>query len=359
MRKLIAAAAAIVWAGAALAGDYHQSSTLKCSECHTMHASRAHGLQSSNALDNIGWFGNPAIPNEKLLIQAGVNVTCLACHNNTAAPDVFGANEAGPALNVRSAGALNGTVTGHSLGAGGYQDWMGHTLGSSAMPPGFGGATWDPAAEGFHCGNCHSVHGQPNAFRNLGGPKAGTDSLKATFGLAVNIPTFNEMPATGPRSVAADANLDVFVNNVARTYATGDVNFQIGNEASGPRMNQYCGVCHGDYHGAAMTEAATPGHFIRHPTSGQGVADANSPSTDLPTATNAVVLARPLYNSGKTDAQTGCLTCHKGHGNGRGFGIVYPAAANAVNANLENGDAPVDGTIYPIRNLCTVCHLTY
>lgn len=355
MKKLTVAAAVLVWSGAAFAGDYHQSSTLKCSECHTMHASRAHGLQSANAGDDLGWAA-PAFPNDKLLIQAGVNVTCLACHDaQTDAPDVFAENQAGsPAFNARSAGALSGTVTGHTNT--GYETWMGHTLGDMAAPPGFTGATWDPGLDGFHCGNCHSIHGSAY-FRNLGGTNAGTAAQKASGAFTGIGPAYNALVA-GAR--VAGASDDVFINAPAATeYATNNVKFLIGTGA----MNKYCAVCHGDFHNVAGNNQNTVGAtgFIRHPTSGVGLGSTTAlPAT--PEALNGAILARPAYNAvvAPTGAEAACLSCHKGHGNQRGYGLVYPNLA-AADTDLENGNTAADAVtgLYPIRNLCTVCHAAY
>src|SRR5512136_964269 len=110
MKKILVALAALVWAGGAFAGDFHRLSSLRCSDCHTMHASRAHGL-SNGTLPVVGDpdFINPAGPFEKLLMADGVNALCLTCHDNKAiAPDVIGINTGIISGTVRSAGALNG-----------------------------------------------------------------------------------------------------------------------------------------------------------------------------------------------------------------------------------------------------------
>jgi hypothetical protein len=363
MKRLISAAAALVWAGAAFAGDWHMADTLKCSECHTMHASRAHALGSGNAAsDDVGWGSGPATPNDHLLIQAGVNQTCLACHDNTAVPDVFAANEQGPAQNVRSAGALNGTVTGHN-GAG-YSDWMGHTLGSSANPPGYT-AAWDPAAEGFHCGNCHAIHGSAT-FRNAGaGPeipglpgvykKVGTAAQKAAGAFNDIGPAYNAKLANTPRDTTENAAYDVLVTNANRTYETNDVEFRIGTGG----MNKYCGVCHGDFHNASAVDdtntVGATGAFIRHPTTGVAI----GPTTSLPTNLNAAILVRPAYNTTKTGGEAACLSCHKAHGNARGYGLVYPDIQTNDYSNEEQGNAGLIEGAYPIRNLCATCHVAY
>ena len=47
MKKLLVAMSALLAAGYAGAGDYHKASTLRCSQCHTMHASRQHQLNGA------------------------------------------------------------------------------------------------------------------------------------------------------------------------------------------------------------------------------------------------------------------------------------------------------------------------
>jgi hypothetical protein len=365
MKRLISAAAALVWAGAAFAGDWHMADTLKCSECHTMHASRTHALGSGNAATaDVGWTGNPAVPNDHLLIQAGVNQTCLACHDNTAVPDVFAANEQGPAQNKRSAGALNGpTVVGHN--SAGYSDWMGHTMGSMANPPGYTDV-WDPASEGFHCGNCHAIHGS-DVFRNAGAggeiaglpgvfKKVGTASQKANGAFENQGAHYNAKAANTPRVTAEDADYDVLVTNVNRTYVTADVKFRIGQG----RMNQYCGVCHGDFHNASAVDdsntVGASGAFVRHPTTGVAIGT----TTMIPPNLNAAILVRPAYDSTDPNAgEAACLSCHKAHGNARGYGLVFPDVQTNNYTNEEEGGAALIEGAYPIRNLCGVCHVAY
>jgi hypothetical protein len=368
MKKLISAAAALVWAGAAFAGDWHQADTLKCSECHTMHASRTHALGGANpATDDVGWTGNPAAPNDHLLIQNGVNQTCLACHDNTAVPDVFARNEQGPAQNKRSAGALNGTVLGAHDNTG-YDTYMGHTMGSVDVPPGYERADWDPATEGFHCGNCHAIHGS-DVFRNAGAgaeipglpgvfKKVGTANQKAAGLFNNQGARYNAKVANTPRPLVENADYDVFVDNVNRTYVTADVEFRIGQG----RMNQYCGVCHGQFHNDTAADTTNTvgasGAFVRHPTSGVAIG-AGQDTTDLPTNLNAAILVRPAYNTTKTGGEAACLSCHKAHGNARGYALVYPDIQTGNYTNEEEGGAATVEGAYPIRNLCSVCHVAY
>ncbi len=134
MKKLTFIALA-AFASTALAGEFHTYTTLVCSDCHTMHASRTHsyGTDSLNANDTVVFGAGDTGGHEALLLGADVNKTCLTCHNGARGPDVFGLNAGLFSPNSRSAGALNSTA-GHRPG-GGYMPYMGHSLGSTAMPP--------------------------------------------------------------------------------------------------------------------------------------------------------------------------------------------------------------------------------
>ena len=381
MKKILVALAALVWAGGAFAGDFHRLGTLRCSDCHTMHASRAHGLNTGVADPD---FSDPVAaggPFDKLLMANGVNAICLTCHDAKAsAPDVIGANTGIIAGTVRSAGALSGTDLngGHIVTGEGYQDWMGHSMNSPAEPPGFPvPGTWDTGAEGFNCSNCHAVHGSP-AYRNLGlSMYAG---LPLQFGQTTNPlytagPTYNPVNlTTGVRPVVAfDATKDVTITVAARDYQTGNIGFGIGsgNIAATPGswgantwkvngMNEFCAACHGNFHGTVNTVNAGATAFIRHPTSGISRADGTSLLQAGGTADGLgpaqIAVVRPAWTASIGGGfQAACLTCHKGHGNQRGYGLIYPSQLGGV-SDYENGDAAPIGTNYPIRNLCITCH---
>lgn len=365
MKKLFVAAA-LAYAGFAFAGEYHKGEELKCSQCHTMHASRQHSLRGGSA-DSTYPIAAQGTGHEKLLIADGVNQTCLACHDNAHYPDVYGAD-----YNTgwnRSAGALNGAVAGHTLGAANpasvgingvvpsYADWMGHTLGATAAPPGYASATaWvaSAGAEGFNCSNCHAVHGSA-AFRNAG-RSAYMGAASMPFGYGAG----NPFQTVGPTYVIGtfDATRDVTVVGTENSFATGDVVFGQGTGG----MNAYCAVCHGNFHGSANTTDAA-GEFIRHPTTGVARTDGLLVSSTYSPAMNSAQteLVRPSWidQTAKT-FEVGCLTCHKAHGNARGYALLYPSHVGAV-TDFENGDADTidKGTTreyYPIRNLCITCH---
>lgn len=377
MKKLLGIVAGL-WAGVAFAGDYHLEHTLRCAECHTMHASRSHGLNNETFEADYFNVGVMAAPNRNLLLNDGTNATCLACHDGTAnpaaagiAPDVLGTNSStlvGAAGTIRSAGALNAAATSGFTAGVGYDHFDGHTIGSDAVPPGFVGVYEPTPQENFNCANCHAVHGSL-AFRNLGlsvymGLPGQSGAAGNPFG-AVG-PNFNirnefvtaDKAATDRRAAAASD--DVFVVGDARTYDTKAVVFHEG--ATGG-MNQYCGVCHGNFHGDANTRDLIGGiDFVRHPTSGVERDFTQTPiltgaDTDFVRPAWAGLGAKPAGNASNFEAA--CLSCHKGHGNKNGYGLLYPAAAPAVNANIEDGDAAPVGNasangVFP--NLCVTCH---
>ena len=237
--------------------------------------------------------------------------------------------------------------------------------------------TWDTGAEGFNCSNCHAVHGSP-AYRNLGlSMYAG---LPAQFGVATNPlytagPTYNAINSTtGVRAPAFDATKDVTITLPGREYQTGNIGFGIGsgNAAATPAswgantwkangMNEFCATCHGNFHGTANTVAPSATAFIRHPTSGISRADGSSLLAAAGTADGQgpaqIALVRPAWTASINGGfEAACLTCHKGHGNARGYGLIYPDNTGTV-SNYEEGDAAAatDGA-YPIRNLCITCH---
>jgi hypothetical protein len=343
MKKVLLAIAAFAWAGAASAGDYHIGRTLRCSQCHTMHASRSHGFNQL-AIETGHLTVTTGAANPNLLIQAGTNATCLACHNDASkAPDVLGLDPVGfvPAeQGKRSAGALNGGA-GANVADASYQDWMGHTIGSGDLPPGVVGFAFTANTdEGFNCAQCHKVHGSA-AYRNLG-----------VTGNA-NFPSYNARANYGAgsrASVAFNGANDVSIGVDARTYDTQNVKFGVGTGG----MNKYCAACHGYFHDGANTVATNGTDFIRHPTSGV----TRVGSGEL--ATNAQLdVVRPAWAAtvGSGNFEAACLSCHKGHGNQRGYGLIYPDPAVGT-IDYENGSAavPVGDNQYPLRNLCSTCH---
>jgi hypothetical protein len=336
MKKLITMAALAV-AGIAQAGDYHNADELKCQQCHTMHASRAHGFEIITATGNVATSTTVYTPQDNLLIAAGTNETCLACHDkNSGGYDVFGVG--GTTNGVRSAGALNGTVGAHVAKTAGpefaYADQTGHTMNSTATAPGGSFAN----ALGFNCADCHAVHGNA-AYRNLG------DTVKGF--------TADQQPSYATTTTVALYEYDV-VESEPEAYDTREVAFGYGNGAN--RMNAYCGKCHGNFHGDGNVNGAG-GNFKRHPT-GTATSAFDFDGTTARYTPNEAVRA---VQTSATDVSPGCLSCHKAHGNKRAFGLIHPTPGQ-VGGDLENGDLAgvIDHTgtrtFYNPKPLCATCH---
>jgi len=398
MKKVSVVIAALAWAGLAQAGEYHRMGQLRCTDCHTMHASRQHSMkQDGTGVTGIGagMNANTGTPNDRLLVANGVNATCLACHDGQPfAPDVLGANGGSVAAGTRSAGFLNDVAEGAPLTN------YGHTLETTATPPGFAGAfAW--GGQPMECENCHAVHGS-RAYRNAGLGRVAI-SQGATTATFANVGATYTFVAAG----AVDESVDVAVDSsdgaahpalsvvngtISNTFETAKIRFGKGSGnatnalftglgmagVTAPKtlapngMNAYCATCHGNFHGDTNTKGTVVGttqHYIRHPTSGvvrgtgtdttftgafTGVKD-----TDPSVVLNNVQgdLVRAVFTANNKGAwEVGCLTCHKAHGNDRPFGLIFPSHIGAV-ADYENGDSAVLGSgDYPIRNLCISCH---
>jgi hypothetical protein len=304
-------------------GDYHNGQTLVCSDCHTMHYSQSHAYDSGNpAL-------NPPGPNGPFgsLLRAGGSALCLSCHDGKPiAPDVLGEHNNGY---VRQAGAL-------TTGAAPYENWKGHTIGESAVPP--GGAM----IIALQCTNCHAQHGSPN-YRNLGG----VVSL-VTYAKGVN-----------------DTRKDIFVrkyygdgvSTMAERYSPDNIDFNEPNVTLSA-MAKFCKGCHTDFHGARRDSNMTDNNnvWIRHPSADANIGAGNS---SLDTFKNKLFRVKVMSSLGiwgtqgqawaapPNDLTPTCISCHRAHGNKNPFGLIY-ATGNA--AITEEGD----GT--GVRDLCRQCH---
>ena len=342
MKRLTLLLASLLVAGAAsvaVAGDFHSGTTLVCSDCHVAHFSQSHGYTAGGPFVGLG-----ATPEPNLLRDEEVKL-CLSCHNNVAwAPDVFGAN--GGAPGNRMAGGLN-AAAGHGLtNDAGYDEINGHTMYSTAMPPGGAASAYTVGAEGLICTNCHAQHGTTN-YRNLlnRGIFAG-DTLSYAIG-------------------TNNLTKDVY-EHAAASYTESDVDFN-EPDTRNSRYGKWCQNCHVDFHGqggdvnmggqAGGVTSTNTNPWKRHP-----VADVNIGESG-PTATFISNLSRYAGVTNKVkvmDSQglwlgTGtnntvtpsCMSCHKAHGNKNAFGLIFMKGTGTV---TEEGD----GGVY--KDLCRQCH---
>jgi hypothetical protein len=352
--------------GLAWAGDYHVTSTLLCYDCHTMHYSQQHGWAggSVGTTPVLGgdWLGASG-PNTYLL-KAPVNQLCQACHDGQSlAPDVVGANANASPTQGRSAGALNTAALGTP-----YEAWKGHTLDSTATPPGFNptavgfsSTVYDPAG-GLECISCHTQHGRADVYRNLG-PRRFSDTT--------------EFKVTYTRSTTNDTTKDVWINLASYTagsgdaatfnpfYASANVSFNrndatVGTLKSSNNVGVFCAACHANFHGGpgdtTVGGTGSPAsEFQRHPTAQVAIGALGGGHSNLSRfvgATNKVKVATNDY-SAYTNSTPICLSCHKAHGNQNPFGLVFMARSGGTVGEEGTETNVATG----MRNLCGQCHV--
>ena len=321
------------------AGDFHTGASLVCSDCHVAHYSQSHTFTGSGTVFPPLGAGGPFT---NLLRDEEVKM-CLACHDGQSfAPDVFGAS----ATNTRRmAGGLNakaGTIA-NDLG---YAEIDGHTLFSTAVPPGGTGTAYVPGGEGLICTNCHAQHGG-TSYRNLLNRGIFTgDNL--TYAVGTN-----------------DLTKDVFERSSA-SYVETDVDF---NEpaTTNSAYGNWCQNCHVDFHGAGgaanmggqsggVTNLNT-NPWKRHPTADVNIGTVSATFISSLARFNGntnrvkVMDSQGLWNATTADntVTSSCMSCHKAHGNRNAFGLIF---MNGTGATVtEDGD----GGIY--KDLCRQCHV--
>lgn len=345
---------AVLLAAAALPmmaqSNYHYNENMNCSDCHSMHASAHNNLTDGSAITtpNAAASPNRAInpyypaPNPgpgraKLLKNDDV---CSTCHKDqTFAPDVFGDNVNGY---IRSAGGVREDATGG-----------GHKVGGTVNAPGYKSdvINYFPAGSTLECVSCHSPHGSAS-FRNLI-----PYQLRSTAGYS------SVMAPTVAKAAAFDATKDVTIlNGNSYVFGSGNMQAYYGRQAvvysrtadgaeynyngakSSNRIDQFCGICHGNFHGGDdTTDVVGNGtDFVRHPT---GVVKVGSFSSATAAANLKLYQAAGTQNAA-TDSP-GCLTCHKAHGNNNPFALIYPSPTGADTTEEGNG---------AYKTLCKSCH---
>ncbi len=364
-----------------LAGEWHTGQTNLCADCHTMHNSMAHTWTGSGTVSVVtpspdgNWVGAAGPAGNFLLKAADPNDLCLECHDSqTFAPDVLGANSGGGAAN-RSAGYLNKstdavTHTGHTLG------WIG-------TAPGGAFAT-DPT-HGLECINCHTQHGRAGYYRNLG-PRTNPNMPR----YALNGQQARDIvggPTDLAATVAAD-NIDVFINlpgaytpnvsNFAPLYETANIQYlklTTLYDGSENRSGTQCASCHANFHGGVASaniggEVNGAGYdmFNRHPVGGitmglLGGGHSATPATRYAAVANGARVK--TYADDQTtfaDATPGCISCHKAHGNGQPFGLIF-ANRTVTTGMTEEGTMAANptptgaDTAVGQRALCGQCHV--
>lgn len=359
MRKLTMALAVLAISALpvmAQSYNYHYNANMNCSDCHSMHASAHENLDAGAAIvnpiaptsdGNGGLKINPYYPGQpvanghaKLLKSTDV---CATCHKDqTFAPDVYGDNVNGY---QRSAGGVREDLTGG-----------GHKIGSTVAAPGKKTDIIDYTYTELECTSCHSPHGG-TGFRNLV-----PYGMSGTAGYnAAAKPTVNK----GAFATTADVTIlggDTYVfgtpANFASYYGRDKVvyaksgSYTYNGATSSNRMDQFCGICHGNFHGGAVTETQVGDgtDFTRHPTSVVTLQQAahNAPNASFNNVKAFGNVRVYQAAAAATDLDSpGCMSCHKAHGSVNPFGLIYPSRTAAD--TKEAGDASY-------KDLCKSCH---
>lgn len=233
MIGILFACLALALAPAALAGDFHRSVDLRCSDCHAQHYTES-GTPA-------GW--DPGGPFPGLLVAASTNNLCLFCHDGSDpdAPDVM------DPVTMYAGSGDETSAGGYFSGFAGSPSALAHDLGVVTPIP----LRSDGAAMVLSCASCHAVHGN-EYYRNL---RADPDSTKPPVALRVDSEVFLDVrPAIPPnRAVTIEA-------------------YRRSNSGYASAMSEWCTRCHDTI--AADEPGGPPSHHRRHP-SGAAVAPGN------------------------------------------------------------------------------------
>jgi len=334
---LLAIALVAALTGSLYAGDYHWGATLMCSDCHVMHYSQSHGYNSGGGgiWTNLGSDGPYAY-----LLRNHENDLCLTCHDGqTFAPDVFGTNTGSA---VRMAGALNRDDVAP------YNDEHGHTLGSTATPP---GGTWTPDPDdGLTCVNCHHPHGYAgnfgiaNPYRNLSPNSGGGSHPMPDYAVGSN-----------------DLTKDVFerVSGGGTHYDISNIDFNEPDQTASAYAD-WCKSCHTNFHGlrgGPEVGGTATGEWVRHPQSDANIGALTGGHSSKsrfvldgvwPKVMTATENWQPTNSNDVTDHTPSCFSCHKSHGNQNAFGLLF------LGSTLPVTEEGTSGGQY--RDTCRQCH---
>lgn len=296
--------------GLALAGDWHNGTSLHCGDCHV-----EHGIAGGDPI--------PGGPFSTMLKKSTINSLCLTCHDGSdaTAPDV-----------LTPVTMYNGTT---SLESGGGHFQMpgtvspyGHTLDVAVETP----LNSSRQMTTLSCANCHDYHGNSN-YRNLNyDPADRGDSINVVVGVDVFQGLLPSDPPSSASSIAAYQRLNV-------GYRSG--------------WARWCATCHDQ--AAANTPASQPAHFSGHPIEISIGSIGTDPHVDFThwlagTGEGFVgnsqvagegILRVPFLQPAASDFVTSqlvnsanklsCISCHSSHGGNNAKALRWPYVEGGVN----------------------------
>ena len=270
-----AALVAALAPGSVVGGEWHRASSLRCSDCHTMHNSL--GGQPMR-------YDLNSAPAPALLRAETATALCLACH--------AGRGPSPTAPNVM-------TPTNFDPIGGGFPadlaDPLGHahSLGTAAEIPPYGST-----AVVMGCGACHDIHGN-TGYRNLKPSPSGR-------GTAVQPPTAQQL-------IVADGT------NPEKVYVRANVVYRSGS-------SQWCMDCHDQISTSHVSTGASP--LAAHPWDRTIGGGSVSGTTDLAWWMTSFPNRVPVQNALGVPApnesdQVVCISCHKAHGSPNPASLIY------------------------------------
>lgn len=303
-------------ASAASVSTYHYGATLRCADCHVMHQSKQHALDSDPTNDPFGGYPQSFSAGSHLLKAPDALALCLTCHDGQIGiPDVLGADV--NSLNARSAGYFapvgERNPRGHSLD-------YGLKLGDFelCMRCHFGG---EFSSASVSCIDCHNPHGNGRP-RNL--QWASYPGGEPQFGL-----------------------LEASSANGLQRYEEANVAYGTDNTDALREVSNMCLDCHHVFSGDSYIDPDGDGWHNRHPSydsergspnsiaQGQGRGTTDPSHWESGSGAGFASTARLHWvTSGATDfagamAIDGgtngvfCLSCHQAHGNDHSFALRW------------------------------------
>jgi hypothetical protein len=338
---------------AAARGDHHKNDTLRCADCHVMHYSQQHDYGTAGGSN----FQPIANGPHHYLLRDEVNNLCLSCHDQGGgAPDVLGVNQNNG--DIRLGGFLN------RLGIEGNAP-TGHTLDSTATAPGSNPA-WSAEDEngpgvGLECTNCHHQHGYAGPDIAPGEPRNAYRNLRqdpGNAGFLGGYVSYNDGLGSRNPQGTYDGTVDVF-ERAEDAYDESDVDWNEPDNTQSA-IAKFCAGCHNDFHGLVGDTNTIGGtgspaqSFLRHPSGGVNIGAIGGGHSQLPiynARLNKVKVMSEVgvWDPAGSDVTPTCISCHKAHGNGNAFGLIYRSGTGTL---TENGDT--NGTV--LENLCAQCH---
>ncbi len=267
--------------------------TSSCATCHTMHNSQGNQPMRYDLVST---------PSAKLIRAETVNGLCVYCHGEGASqsPDV-----------TSPVSTLLDPAAGSFASSSGESS-TGHDLGVSGAVP--GGGMEDMT---LSCISCHDSHGN-GEYRNLE-PEPGVEPEEQTVALLSEEAMGLGSMGSAPGSQGAGMGVSVTVDQVAGSGGSLE-KYESSNVVYIQGMSQWCCQCHSDY---CQADAGAMGRAFRHPANGSVTGEAASMFSNS-TAQQTVRVEDPTGVGGSgAEARIFCLTCHKAHGSGNPYGLIY------------------------------------